>query len=41
MNALRVTAGRDLESSRSVGSYTEDIYQRQSCHPSESFQLGL
>ena len=41
MNALKVAAGGDQQSSRSVGSYLEDANQCWGCPPGESFQLGL
>ena len=41
VNALRVTACGDQQSSRSVGPYLEDANQGWGYPPGESFQLGL
>ena len=40
VNAPRVTAGRDQQSSRSVRSYSEDADEGRGCRPGEPFQLG-
>ena len=40
VNALGVTAGRDQQSRRRVGSYSEYADQGRGCHLGESFQLA-
>ena len=41
VDALRVTAGRNQQCSRSVGSYSEDADESGGCPPGQLFQLGL